>query len=479
MAVQKFNAIHQHFEDHPMKKSGFTLMELVVYMAMIGIVVLVAGEAFSNSTRFRVRTQNMLKATEEAENVAALFKDDVSQMGAKSSKEAGNADGGESYGDKFSDVNVLVYMEPDNRDSSSFFVGQKNGFDSLALRRIRYDADGHYEAVEEISWFVDGEKLKRSCRLLSKKSGFSLADDDPCADVGSSPEAVEMAQTAVETFRVRPAKPSVENLENDEQIFPENNGNDFRLIPRNGESSGFNQIRKIENGEGSQNEGGSKQIISGFTSNYDPATGNTKSNVQANQVFAIKNESSALASEPWRSNCETYGKEFFRFNPHEEYEISFTVPAPTSTDDKSLMFVPGKDHFSVGFRNASDGNIPRKNGVALIQDFLFYPPLATEVDGKHAMRFTVSEPVENVCLAFTFVCYSPLASEGTLTIENLKVKRIANANYTFDNWNWNDANKKPLKQKVKAFQLDLVLKQRGETGNALLVVPTPGNGPTD
>lgn len=461
-----------------MKKSGFTLMELVVYMAMIGIVVLVAGEAFSNSTRFRVRTQNMLKATEEAENVAALFKDDVSQMGAKSSKEAGNADGGESYGDKFSDVNVHVYMDPLDGDSSSFSVSDAG--DSLTLRRIRYDADGHYEAVEEISWFVDGEKLKRSCRLLAKKSGFSLADDDPCADVGSSPEAVEMAQAAVETFRVQPAKPSVENLESDEQIFPNNNANGFRLIPRNGESSGFSQIQRIENGEGSQNEGGSKQVLSGFTSNYDPATGSAKSNVLANQVFAIRDESAAQVSDPWRSNCNSYGKEFFLFEPHEEYEISFTIPAPSNADDKSLMFVPGKDHFSVGFRNAADGNIPKKNGVALTHDFLFYPPLATDApDGKHAMRFTVSEPVENVCLAFTFVCYSPLASEGTLTIENLKVKRIASANYTFDNWDWNHADKKPLKQKIKAFRLDLVLKQRGETGNALLVVPTPGNGPTD
>lgn len=53
-----------------MKKNGFTLMELVVYIAMIGIVVLIAGEAFSNSTKFRVRTQNMLKASEEASNVA-------------------------------------------------------------------------------------------------------------------------------------------------------------------------------------------------------------------------------------------------------------------------------------------------------------------------------------------------------------------------------------------------------------------------
>ena len=65
-------------------KKGFTLMELLVYMAIVGIVVLVAGQAFSDSTKFRVRTQNILKAGEAANVAAELMKEDVAQMGAKS-----------------------------------------------------------------------------------------------------------------------------------------------------------------------------------------------------------------------------------------------------------------------------------------------------------------------------------------------------------------------------------------------------------
>ncbi|MDY6388639.1 MAG: type II secretion system protein, partial [Fibrobacter sp.] len=105
-----------------LKKSGFTLMELLVYMGIVGIVVVIAGEAFSNSTKFRIRTDNMIKATQEAENVAMLLKDDAAQMGAKSSLdesvEAGN--------DIFNTSHIVdVYMDPqnpivDNRDSSSF-----------------------------------------------------------------------------------------------------------------------------------------------------------------------------------------------------------------------------------------------------------------------------------------------------------------------------------------------------------------------
>ena len=96
-------------------------MELLVYMAIVGIVVVIAGEAFSHSTNFRIRTDNMIKATQEAENVAMLIKEDFSQMGAKSSLE-GIVEGGN---DQFSEVKKLVYMDPDNatvdsRDSSSF-----------------------------------------------------------------------------------------------------------------------------------------------------------------------------------------------------------------------------------------------------------------------------------------------------------------------------------------------------------------------
>lgn len=74
-------------------KAGFTLMELLVYMGIVGIVVVIAGEAFSNSTKFRIRTDNMIKATQEAENIGMLFKEDVEQMGAKSSKESSGAGG--------------------------------------------------------------------------------------------------------------------------------------------------------------------------------------------------------------------------------------------------------------------------------------------------------------------------------------------------------------------------------------------------
>ena len=105
------------------------------------------------------------------------------------------------------------------------------------------------------------------------------------------------------------------------------------------------------------------------------------------------------------------------------------------------------------------------------------------------MRFTVPETVSNVCLAFTFACYSPLVSRGAVSIKNLKLKKIPSSNYTFGN-NYPTDGFKPEenindKQSVKALKLKLQVSRgaknggSGETGNVELIVPTPSNGPRD
>src|SRR5574344_3091254 len=101
-------------------KKGFTLIELMVYVALLGVIIVVAGRVYSDSTKFRLRTQNMLKATEEANRAASLIQEDLSSMGSKSWKVLGA--GIDSFY-----VETSVYFDPDNvteanKDSSSYVL---------------------------------------------------------------------------------------------------------------------------------------------------------------------------------------------------------------------------------------------------------------------------------------------------------------------------------------------------------------------
>jgi prepilin-type N-terminal cleavage/methylation domain-containing protein len=467
-----------------MKKSGFTLMELLVYMAIVGIVVVIAGEAFSNSTKFRIRTDNMIRATQEAENVGMVFREDVAQMGAKSSKESGLANGGAFYGVKFSAVNAKIYMDPDNiddgkKDSSSFLLEKDDdGYSDLTIRRLRYDDNGYYQAIEEIRWFVENRILKRTCRILELADGVSIDEStDPCAENAPS---VEMA-TGVTIFNVEAASPGVK--EEMSQLFPPDGMDEFRLVPRVGDGNFVNF--KAINTAGSEVNGGTSITLSGFTSNYvnsdDPSVGGANViNPNLNQAVAIKDESGAGV---WNALCDQYGK--MTLHPDTVYEISFGVSA-VDDDDKSMMFVPEEDHMSVGFRVAGSGDYAKVNNKVILPDFLFFPPLdATKGNGKRTMRFTVPEKVENVCVAFTFACFSPLVSQGKISINDLKVKQIASANYKFNGFDPEFGNNKKEKKNVKALKLRLQVSRgaknggKGETGDVNLIVATPSNGPRD
>lgn len=478
------------------KKSGFTLMELLVYMAIVGIVVIIAGEAFSNSTKFRIRTDNMIKATQEAENVGTIFKTDVEQLGTKSSKEAGNAAGGANFGDSFGELHSSVYIDPDNpdsdsRDSSSFLLSQEeNGFSNFTFRRLRYDELGHYEATEEIHWYVQNKVLKRTCKLIEKKSGLIVADDEVCVDVGRNPTPVDMA-TGIESFNVVAATPSVKT--DKVQVFPCQNMmgsecaipvNDFRLVSHQSEGS-YISLR-ITNTSGILNEGGTGAVLSNFHSNYDTETETVVSEPSRkySQAFAVKDETTGETN--WKNLCSSYGR--LTLEPNQEYEISFNVAFPNSEKDRSLLFVPGKDHMSVGFRNIATGDYPRAaNGDKLVDDFMFFPPLSVHGSGKRVMRFHVRQKADNVCMAFTFACFTPLVSQGSVTIKNLKLNKVATSDYKFppEVPTFEPEINKAEKKNVKAFKFDLQVSRgaknggKGETGHVSLIIPTPSNGPRD
>ncbi len=432
-------------------KRGFTLMELLVYMAILGIIVLIAGEAFSNSTKFRVRTQNMLKASQEAENVGTLFKEDAAQLGAKASLDV------TTYG-----LYPRVYMDPTNsdndlKDSSSYAVTAIDAaHDMLTFKRVRYTDAGAYEAVDSVVWKTEGKTLYRSCKTVEGTASSSCPNDEP--------STVEMA-TGVDTFKVMPATPGATSAA--AVIFPApavppaTENKEFKLIPRYGEGDFlFLTVTPVE--------GGTSVALTGFATNYDFENEAPLLNQKlGNQVFlGEKNSTTAV----WNAQCSR-----FSLQPDVEYELSFSMPF--ASDDVSRMFVPGRDHMSVGFRKIADGKRP-----AQINDFLFFPPTMSGASaGKRTMRFSVKEAVNDVCIAFTFSTYSPVAASGKIQFNDVVFKKVESSNYKFVASTIAVSEKK----NVKALRLRMSVSRgahgdgRGETGDVTLIVPTPSNGPRD
>lgn len=440
-------------------KNGFTLMELVVYMAIVGIIVIVAGQAFSNSIKFRVRTQNMLKATQEAENVGLLFKEDIQQTGAKSSMETAEA----THDTFFVSPQVYIAASAATPDSSSFsIVNQTEGCTdscatlSFVTRRMVYGTTGLYKRVEQITWTYDrtNKKLFRSCEILGGKNTDSQKTECP------ENTDVEIASD-VSFFRVVPATPGVLNggfaIAGGASLLPsaDTSVHAFRLNPRIDGMGLFFALIIPETGA-------STVSISGFATNYKYDDAEIDEHgVKANELYVAM----ANAVDNTWEKCKKVNLE-----ANVEYEISFRVPYSA---DAIRTFCQGRDHAAVGFRLQSNGN-----KIAQLNDFLFYPPISPNASEVRSMRFSLSQAVSDVCMAFTFASYSPLAGTGTIQIADLTLRKVPSANYVFDNsfattmtaWD---------KKNVKAVRLDLTIQRKGETGEVSVVVPIPSNGPRD
>ncbi len=429
------------------RKAGFTLVELLVYMAILGVVVLVAGQALTDSTKFRVRTQNMLASSQNAENVASLLKDDIAQMGAKEYET-------DKYSGNFAVVKN-VFMHPEDADASlvdmsSYFLQKGTGeFDSLYFRRIRYDDDGKYVGLEAVSWYVHDGVLYRRCERL--ESAADAADDASCPADGNTEVAIA---NDMSRFKVVPAKPKLLESSDQKVLFPpaaSSSSSAFRMLSR---YDGTKILRLNVNPE----TGGDVVKVSGFVSNYDAETETYATENKINQLYATQANGH---SGNWSELCTE-----MTFTPGAEYEISFKLPILTTTD-YSQSIVPGRDHLSVGLRNKSGEKIPQLN------DFMFAPPNdEASASVTRSFRFSVKKE-EKACLAFTFVFFSPQAEQGTLNISNLKVKKVQDINYEFDDsYTPEIADKK----NVRAFFVDLRISKHGEQGGSTYVFATPSNG---
>lgn len=419
-------------------KKGFTLIELMVYVALLGVIIVVAGRVYSDSTKFRLRTQNMLKATEEANRAASLIQEDLSSMGAKSWKVLGA--GIDSFY-----VETSVYFDPDNvteanKDSSSYVLTRSgDGKDSIAFRRVEYHANGSFSSVQEIAWFLRGNTLWRSCQTLKGAATTACPND-------ANPPRVIMAEN-VDMFSLTPGTPGA----GPDTIFPVT-GSEFRLIKR----FGGNFVNAIIDPE---SPGGSSVTISGLAHNYDYVTDSPDlSNKVANEIYV----GSTTSNEgDWGSLCFE-----FTFKPKTPYLIKMNIPY---LKNNITMFRPNHDHMAIGLRKKTGASIPS------VPDYALYPSFSSTSKPERTIELMFAETTK-ACLAFTFALYSPLLANSAIQIDDFTVLELSNRSYQFGTNPSDNVTVLAQKKNVKAFKLQLKVINRGESGEVESLIPVLNNG---
>jgi len=426
-------------------KKAFTLIELLVYMAIMSFIIIVAGRAFSDSTSMRVRTQNMTKATEEVNKVAAILREDISQLGSKSWKVNNTTD------NFLVAENVYYNLTATPPDSSSYNLDKSNAnWHKFVFHKVHYKDNGECGAVLKVTWEVksDSSLWRRCVPINDTKCPNSLGSNRE----SECPDSLIMA-TGVEKFTLLPSKP----VNPDTLLFPPLGQSTFKLIDRAASGTNGNYF------PATITQNGNLAKISGFTVNE-----NTTTDKKRHQIFVAAGNQTSTSY----TNCHK-----FDFKKDTVYAIQFKTPINVdgnNVPDDMALFKPGKDHIAVGLVNTAVTNYPK---VSNTTDFIFWPPqTADTIEQNHYMEFSVPAPAPNTCVVFEFSFYKPsTAYGGTLIIEDFQVMKKNDKAYNFA-----DSNYVPPvagKKYVKAFRLDLKVKRKSEIGNIeKMVIPTPNNG---
>jgi len=452
-------------------KRAFTLIELLVYIAILGFIIVVAGRVFSDSTVMRVRSQSMVKTSEEVGSVSNLIKEDLSQMGVKALGQANSSSNNSSSSNapyKVYNVgknNPKIYWSasstPGAGDSSSYALvhRQENGnfFDSIIFRKADFDTAGRFIGVREISWAANSKtgQLLRRCSIVEK-----VCTDTPCGtdndSVACDGRTAVIMTEKISNFKIIPSKPGLDDA-SDDVLFEGN----FYLLSNN-----YNGATTLHS-DSIKNTGIVTTVVGPFAQNNSP------SEKKHNMLYLSDNTTS----------CKS-----LKLKKKETYVIEFGMPY---SDDNSTQFIPNNDHLSIGFRTSAGQPI-----LNAPKDILFYPTLSqTANDFKRRMEFPMGkDDIDNACVAITIAYYPPERAKGTLKFSGFKVFRKADETFHFpkgpgpDNENYGTEAITPItkkieqKTKAKAFELILEIDNNGEKSGTFssdgkgMVIATPNNG---
>lgn len=422
-------------------KQGFTLIELLVYMGLLGIIVVVAGKAFTDSTGFRIRTEGMLKGHAEARDVAAILREDLNQMGAKTSFET---DGATVQSDAFVDATSET-------DKSSFSLNKDR--DTIVFNKIVYDESGSAQYVQRVSWmFVPNEGLYRGCKTLWPTS----ADPAECHSSDSDPV---LMSNKVQSFKLWPGTRLEDGESGGEDVFAK--GSSFTLAPRTNSTNTTFFIMPVL----TPDENGTSVDVKGLQTN-DGHHGTRL----ASQLYLLDGGSSTLSAEAWTS-CKT-----FSFEEFATYAVSMNISSSCRTSSPNYMcdFQAGVDHIGIGFRTPEGELIPG------IHDFMTYPTQSISgVEASRYAEFSIPTRIENACLAITIALYSPEVYKGNFSISNIAIYKRNASEYVFNTTPGSTAygaSTDENKNNVKAFKLEMDVSVNKEISHVENVILTPNNG---
>lgn len=421
-------------------KSGFTLMELLVYIGLMGLIVVIAGRAFSNSTKFRIRTEGMLKGNSEAREVSAILREDLNQMGAKTFFTANDAE----------IQSGAFYNASSDADKSSFYLSASR--DTISFNKVVYDEIGNAKFVQQISWmFVNNDGLYRMCKTLWPTG----ANPPECLADNSVPV---LMSNKITSFRLWPGVRLEDAESGEDDVFTK--GSSFTLAPRSNSTSKAYYIMPAL----TPNEDNTVVNVKGLQTNDQ-----NRGKAIASQLYLLDGSSSTINADSWTS-CRT-----FTFEALATYAVSMDITASCKTSAPNYMcdFQAGIDHIGIGFRTPDGEQFPD------IHDFLTYP--TQSISGEESSRyaeFSIPTKIENACLTVTIALYSPEVYRGNFSISNIAIFKRNAANYDFNTTPGSKAygESGEDKNKVKAFKLEMDATVNNETSHVENIILTPNNG---
>lgn len=160
-------------------RAGFTLVELLVYIGLVALVALLAGNVLVDTIRMKQTTENKMTAFANANEAIGYLEADLMRLGAKAWM----------VNSTMSQANRDVYWDTTTGDFSSFGITDNvlPGLDRLTFRAGFYDpVVDTVQNTRIVSWWVDadsnlwrqeqvlGAAASPAVLMISGVSGFNV-----------------------------------------------------------------------------------------------------------------------------------------------------------------------------------------------------------------------------------------------------------------------------------------------------------------